>query len=276
MIAGQDWASYQSVNPNVAGLDFVAIKVTQGLTYVNPHWHAQYDWATDHGLAVLLYHYPNMHNGAGVELQHFLSVARERPLPGVGLVLDWEGYDPSNQGLTHADLAAYKEGWLHQAAAAMPHNRHVLYCNVDYWRNVDATGHCGDGLWIADPGAPAGNPGIRAPWVMHQYSDVGGIDRDVANFPNRAALQAWLDHTTPEVDMPLTQADADLVAQTLTAPGNRDAFALATLYWLDKTLAGQPLPDTVPAGLAAACERLRGSFDNAVKAAVADALAIKH
>lgn len=46
---------------------------------------------------------------------------------------------------------------------------------------------------------------------------------------------SWPEFTiTPEPEMPLTQADADLVATTLTGPAYRDALAGANVYWLHR------------------------------------------
>jgi hypothetical protein len=73
----------------------------------------------------------------------------------------------------------------------------VLYCNTDYWHNHDTENYAGDGLWIADPNHPAGHPHVVHPWVFHQYSWAGGIDRNVANFASVAALKAWAGVTAP-------------------------------------------------------------------------------
>lgn len=133
----------------------------------------------------------------------------------------------------------------------------------------------------------AANAGYRYLWQTIAWShgqwcaqatirQTGGTCLQGSADYDQAVVDDFGQFPRPEVDMPLTQADADLLAQTLTAPNNRDAFALATLYWLDKALSGQPLPDGTPAGLQDACTRLRGSFDAAVKAAVAEATAVHH
>jgi hypothetical protein len=38
----------------------------------------------------------------------------------------------------------------------LPNNRVGVYANVDYWRNVDRSGYCGDFLWIATAGRKRG------------------------------------------------------------------------------------------------------------------------
>lgn len=209
MINGRDWASYQGPTPDTTGLDFAFIKVTQGLTYTNPDWQRQVDHAKAAGLVVGLYHYPDMRNGATTEAQHFIDTCGVRGLDAM-LCLDWEGYDADNRQVTHGDQARYKDAFLAVLQALRPGNRSVLYANLDYWTRVDTTGRYGDALWIATSGKPAGAPGIATPWLFHQYAVTGGVDQDVANFPTRAALQAWANKT--EDDMPLTAAEIDAVA----------------------------------------------------------------
>ena len=65
-----------------------------------------------------------------------------------------------------------------------------MYVNVDYWRNVDTTGFFGDFLWIATADRAAGDPGIQAPWLFHQYS-AAGVDRDFCHLGSTAELRAW-------------------------------------------------------------------------------------
>jgi GH25 family lysozyme M1 (1,4-beta-N-acetylmuramidase) len=251
MIYGQDWASYQGDTPATSGIDFVFIKVTQGLTYENPYWRDQLAAADAAGLVTGLYHYPDMRNGAVEELQHFLMViGTERN--GRMLMLDWEGYDKDNQTVSHADQAAYKDAWLEAIRTMSPWTRSVLYANLDYWRNVDTSGRFGDALFIATANLPAGQPGIATPWLFHQYGTNRGVDADVANFPSRAALAAWVNRQ--ETNMPvLDQADLNAIRAEMHAelndPKNRALFVSDNLWWWAHALQG-----TVPAGASPAAE----------------------
>ncbi|MGK4578765.1 GH25 family lysozyme [Kitasatospora sp. HPMI-4] len=188
-IYGQDWSSYQSATPDTSGLSFAFIKVTEGLTYASPVWTAQRDHARAAGLVVGYYHYPHMANPVPAEATHFLSVAQ--PQPGDPLVLDWEGYDNANSSVPKASQLAYKEAWLRYVKQRMPHNPVGMYCNLDYWRHVDTTSYFADFLWIATAGLPAGQPGIQAAWLFHQYSDSGGVDRDYCHLDSTGALRSW-------------------------------------------------------------------------------------
>lgn len=195
---GQDWASYQSATPDTTGLGFAFVKVTEGLGYVNPLWARQRDHAKANGLVWGAYHYPHMGNSVQAEADYFLSQVAWKP--GDLACLDWEGYDNANKGVPRSQQAAYKDAWIRYVKGKLPHNRVGMYCNTDYWRNVDTSSYAGDFLWIATAGQPAGQPGITAPWMFHQYGSAG-VDRDYCPL-SLADLRAWATLQTPqEIDM---------------------------------------------------------------------------
>ncbi|MEV8475960.1 glycoside hydrolase family 25 protein [Streptomyces sp. NPDC051173] len=203
-IYGQDWASYQPSAPDTSGLSFAFVKITEGLGYQNPKWAAQRDHAKAAGLVWGAYHYPHMGNSVQAEADFFLGQVSWQP--GDVVVLDWEGYDPANQSVDHATQAAYKDAWLRYVKSRLAQNPVGVYANADYWRNVDTTGFCGDFLWIATAGRTAGDPGIQADWLFHQYSDAG-VDRDYCHLGSTDELRAWaLSFQNPsnpqETDMP--------------------------------------------------------------------------
>ncbi|MGW1198394.1 glycoside hydrolase family 25 protein [Streptomyces sp. NPDC002536] len=187
-IYGQDWASYQSSTPDTGGLSFAFVKVSEGLSYINPKWASQRDHAKAHGLVWGAYHYPHMANSPSDEADFFLAQVAWQP--GDIVVLDWEGYDDANSGVSKARQVAYRDAWLSYVKSRMPDHAVGMYCNLDYWLHVDTTWNCGDFLWIATAGRPAGSPGIQAPWLFHQYSD-DGVDRDYCHLRSRAALRDW-------------------------------------------------------------------------------------
>ena len=230
MIHGVDVSAYQSETYSTAGLDFAFTKVTEGLSYVNPRWAAQRDRAKTAGLVWGAYHYPHMANDPVAEAVYFLKQVAWKP--GDIIVLDWEGYDTANKGVPKSKQLAYRDAWLKYVKSVLPDHKVGMYCNVDYWLNVDTTGNCGDFLWIATGGLPAGQPGIKAKWTFHQHSTAGGIDHDVAAFDSRAALAAWSRGLTEEDPMAITDADATKIARKvltldeITAP--KDAPDVAT------------------------------------------------
>ncbi|MER6534672.1 GH25 family lysozyme [Streptomyces sp900105755] len=196
-IHGVDVSGYQSATYSTSGIDFVFVKATEGLSYTNPFLTAQTKRGRDAGLVVGFYHYPHMANDPKAEADYFLSKAPIRA--GDVIVFDWEGYDSANKGVAKSRQVAYRDAWLKYVKGKLPTHRVGMYCNTDYWLNVDTSGNCGDFLWIATGGLPAGQPGIKHAWTFHQYSTAGGIDHDVAAFTDRAALAAWA-HGTPQED----------------------------------------------------------------------------
>lgn len=196
-VSGIDISGYQSTTYSTGGLGFVIIKVTEGASYVNPEYEAQLAHARANGMVVGHYHFVRP-GSMSSQVNYFLSHANLAA--GDLLVLDWE-----DTGVSGAD----KDAWLSYATAKQPTHRVLLYCNRDFWLNRDTTSNCGDGLWIADPNSAAGHPNVQHPWIMHQYSEVGGLDHDVANFNTVAALKAWANKTTEETAMALAETDIE-------------------------------------------------------------------
>ncbi|MFL4491578.1 glycoside hydrolase family 25 protein [Streptomyces sp. VTCC 41912] len=253
-IWGQDWASYQSATPDTSGLSFALVKVTEGLSYVNPLWVQQRNHAKANGLVWGGYAYPHMANSVTAEADFFLSQVNWKP--GDLVVLDWEGYDAANTGVSRGTQAAYKDAWLKYVKSKLPNNRVGMYCNTDYWRTVDTTSYYGDFLWIATAGRAAGDPGIQAPWLFHQYSD-SPVDKDYCHLSTLADLRAWALHQ--ETDMPLTQADIAAVASAVwnyNEPGpdpKKPVRVGAVMGWMDTVHGNQnaALKQAVAEGAAA-------------------------
>jgi hypothetical protein len=183
-VNGIDVASYQSSDYATKGLDFVVVKATEGSGYVNPKHAGQVATARAHGLVVGHYHFarPGSVNG---QADYFLAHAAAKP--GDFLALDWEDTGVSNKD---------KDAWLKHVKAKAAGHQVVLYTNLDFWHR-DTTSYCADGLWIADPSAPKGEPRVEHPWLFHQYSSAGGLDRNVGNFASRAALHTWAGASAP-------------------------------------------------------------------------------
>ncbi|WP_435279185.1 glycoside hydrolase family 25 protein [Streptomyces sp. 1222.5] len=209
MIHGVDVSAYQSETYDLTGLDFVIVKATEGLSYTNPRMAAQVKRARDAGLIVGFYHYPHMANDPRAEADYFLKKAPIKA--GDIIVFDWEGYDTANRGVPRSRQLAYRDAWLKYVKGKLPSHRVGMYCNTEYWLHIDTTSTCGDFLWIATGGKPAGQPGIDYGWLFHQYSTANNIDHDVANFPSRAALKAWAAGETEEDDMALSATDLEKI-----------------------------------------------------------------
>jgi Glycosyl hydrolases family 25 len=178
MIKGIDVASYQSASFGTTGLSFVLIKATEGTDYTNPRYAAQVAHARSQGLIVGHYHF---HRPGSVSAQADFFLKNADVRPGEMIADDWE-----DTGVTSAN----KDAWLAYVEAKRPHNRVLLYCNRDFWLNRDKSSNAGDGLWIADPSAPAGQPRVKSAWTLHQYG-ISGTDLDLGNFKDKAAMAVW-------------------------------------------------------------------------------------
>jgi hypothetical protein len=213
-VNGIDVASYQSTTFTTAGLSFAFAKATEGTGYVNPHHDGQILTARVRGLVAGHYHFQRP-GSPTAQAAYFLQHAK--PQPGDILACDWE--DP---GVSDAD----KDTFIRAVRAAAPVHQVLLYCNLDFWLHRDHAGFTGDGLWIADPDAPAGHPRVKTPWQFHQYG-IRGADLDVGNFADIGALRTWAAKGTkppapkPPAPKPPTKPSVDLsnlVAAARTDP----------------------------------------------------------
>lgn len=190
-IKGIDVSAYQSetylLSDDGVAFDFVFVKSTEGLGYVNPKYAAQLKRGRDHGLVVG--HYVFLDGGPGVRGQIDFFLSKSRILPGEILAVDWE-----NTGVTSAE----KDDALKYLKSKKPDHKVLLYCNTDYWTHRDASGYKADGLWVAAYNGKPGDPGIKDAWVLHQFTStpvIGGVkvglDESIGNFANRDAFKAW-------------------------------------------------------------------------------------
>lgn len=194
-IPGIDVADYQGPSPDLSGSQFVLIKATEGTTVVNSDQRAQAAHARAAGALVGFYHF--LHGGSIPEqAQYFVTQCAS--VPGDTLWIDWE----TTENNTHA-TGAEKDQMLAAVKALRPDHRVGLYCNINFWKTIDTTSDCGDGLWIADPGSAAGHPAVTHPWTIHQYGVSGNIDRNVADFASVDAMRTWASPTTPKPPTPV-------------------------------------------------------------------------
>lgn len=209
MIHGIDVASYQSATPHVGDADFVFVKASEGTSYVNPKRHTQAAAARKAGAVTGWYHFARP---GDVDEQAAYFLAHCDLKDGDILAIDWE----------HAGVSSSaKDDLLKKVKKLAPHHKVVLYCNSDYWLHRDASGYCGDGLWVADYSHPAGKPPIKAPWLFHQYDDKPVTDQNVGAFASRDALAAWAtggeDHPAPHQPLPIVDL-SKLVAAAKADP----------------------------------------------------------
>ena len=184
---GVDVASYQGPPGtwmHAAGrIRWAAIKLTElqpdGTRYVNPDAASDWQWLRQAGHARIAYLFGHPGTDAAAAAQFFVDELRALGLDDTdGVALDLEVTD----GKTPAEVTAWASKVLSEIEARV----HRLPLVYTYLAFAEA-GNCstlGDyPLWIADPSSPAGSPRVPAPWktwAIHQYSQAGTIDRDVA------------------------------------------------------------------------------------------------
>lgn len=92
---GIDISSHQrNIDISKVPCDFVIIKATQGIGYINPDFSRSITQALEQGKCVGVYHYASS-GGAKAEAEHFLSCVGSY-IGRVLLCLDWESYQNDN------------------------------------------------------------------------------------------------------------------------------------------------------------------------------------
>jgi hypothetical protein len=193
MILGCDVSSAQGRGWRPpSGFDFVYVKATEGVGYENPYHDDQVKAGHDARLVVGHYHVIREGSSVTDQVKHFLRYANLKE--GEFLVLDWERWG-SNRIIVPTGT---KDAFLRHLLKAEPSTRSGLYCNTDTWLHVDTSSFTGSFLAIAD--YTPGPPGITAPWLIHQYTNGGGLDKNRAKFDNRKAMLDWANG----IDAPVT------------------------------------------------------------------------
>lgn len=179
-VTGIDVSSYQSSTYSTKGYDFAFVKATEGTSYVNPRMVAQAAHARAAGLVVGFYHF--LRPGS-MKAQAAYFVEKACSVPGDPLWADWE-----HAGVSSADKDEFirEVQWLRGDT-----HRVGLYCNTSYWTSRDKSSFAGDGLWIAVYNGRAGKPGIKADFLIHQWTSTP-IDTNLAvAWKSRAEMRAW-------------------------------------------------------------------------------------
>lgn len=181
-VHGPDVASYQ--HPGGAAIDwpavqaggssFAVVKATEGTTYTNPYFSADWAAAGSAGLVRGAYHYARPSGSAAAQARAFVAVVgstRERG--SLAPVLDLE----DDGGLAPADLVAWAHSFLdtvEQLTGRLP----ILYTYPSFWHTAmaDNTGFGASPLWLASYRStpPATLPGW-AQWTLWQHTDAARL-----------------------------------------------------------------------------------------------------
>lgn len=194
-------------SPSLAGDAFVVIKASEGAGFPPPGapeetWYPQQQArvrAAGGIFGAFLFWHPGVSNMA--QLGNFQRHANLKP--GDVIQLDCEVTDDQ----PWSSVNAGKNDMLNRLKTAYPQCRVLLYTYLDFFSHLD--GNVGDGLWIADPDSPPGQPRVEH-WVIHQYGS-GGVDYDIANFTDATALRAWANGLIPTI--PIPEEDNNMIIQ---------------------------------------------------------------
>lgn len=217
---GPDVASFQ--HPNGARIDwrqaaadgasFAFVKATEGTTYTNPYFAADYRAAHDAGLVRSAYHYARPHvdpatarNQADVFVRTAGVAGDKGDLP---LTLDLE----ESGGLAPPTLIAWTHAFVDEVTSKTSRPV-IIYTYPAFWQTAMANTKEFSGLplWIASyrsggPRAPL--PGGWSSWTFWQYTSTGrvaGIPADVdrSRFAgSKKDLQALADPTPAAAPTP--------------------------------------------------------------------------
>lgn len=192
LLTGVDVASYQ--HPGGAAIDWVKVrgaghryalvKATEGTTYTNPYFAADWAGSAAAGLFRGAYHYARParpFSTALAQARYFVSKAGSQTGPkDFGAVLDLE----ETGGLNRADLATWTRTWLAEVKR-LTGKAPIIYTGYYFWKDklgdpVDiAAGHR---LWLpsypSDPDSTTFKPLVPAGWsrwTFWQYRSDGTV-----------------------------------------------------------------------------------------------------
>jgi GH25 family lysozyme M1 (1,4-beta-N-acetylmuramidase) len=166
-----DWAAVKS-----GGQSFAFVKATEGGTYTNPYFDA--DWAAVHdaGLYRGAYHFARPSAALGdatAEAERFLAAIGTINQPGdLPPVLDLE----DSGGLSPAELTAWTRTFLTTVEAATGRTP-IIYTYSGFWATAmgGSTGFTRYPLWIAGYGLTAPSIGGWTGWTFWQFTSTGTV-----------------------------------------------------------------------------------------------------
>lgn len=188
---GIDIASYQSgiVPAKLTTTDFVIVKFTQGIDYLNPYADRQYSQSKAAGKLLGAYHYAEGRD-AKAEAQYFVRSLVNRVGECI-LALDWEGNQNAKFG-TGQDVA-WCLAWLNEVYR-LTGVRPFIYMSKSVCRGHNWSPVAGQyPLWCAQYGSNAATDYQNSPWTdangfgawksdtIRQYSSKGRITGYSAN-----------------------------------------------------------------------------------------------
>ena len=202
MLKGIDISHHQrGITKFGKDVDFVIIKATEGVGYVDDQCDRLYQQAKKDGKLLGVYHFarPDLNNSAVAEADWFVKVIRPYVREAI-LVLDWESGYLGNVAWAKAFLDRVKEQTGIKA---------LLYASRSPINSFDwsSVANADYGLWVADYGANTGYEGNKpvVKWwpfyILWQYTSRGRVagyngNIDLNNFYGDA--ETWRKYATSE------------------------------------------------------------------------------
>ena len=202
MLKGIDISHHQrGITKFGKDVDFVIIKATEGVGYVDDQCDRLYQQAKKDGKLLGVYHFarPDLNNSAVAEADWFVKVIRPYVREAI-LVLDWESGYLGNVAWAKAFLDRVKEQTGIKA---------LLYASRSPINSFDwsSVANADYGLWVADYGANTGYEGNKpvVKWwpfyILWQYTSRGRVagyngNVDLNNFYGDA--ETWRKYATSE------------------------------------------------------------------------------
>lgn len=176
-------------------LQFAIVKATEGTGFRDPDFPASWAALKGLGLARGAYHFAHPANSPAAEAEFFLGYVRGHGLEDADfLTLDLE----TDDGLQPHAVAAYASAFCAHLSRSAQRTVPV-YTFPAFAEAGNCAGLGSWPLWIASWDGTPGRPVIPAPWetwAVHQYSSQG-VDLDVANYPDAAAMTRALGKPRP-------------------------------------------------------------------------------
>lgn len=217
-----------------AGYQAIAVKATEGPSYVNPYYAATVDEAHRLGMTVVHYHF-GVASATGVaQARHFLAVVK----PHVRTLRDWLACDVEGQPSSYKQWARpdgarlFAEAFLHVLWDEAPRVgllqrrvRRLVYGPPYFLRDAGVRPAHGEGLWVADYDA---HPNVLADmgwktWTVWQFTDratVPGIKGGVDESHIRPGVTRLL-RPYPTLRQGMTGPAVHLLQQLLRAHGHK-------------------------------------------------------
>jgi lysozyme len=173
-VQGIDVSHYQGVvdwqQVAQAGMAFAFTKATEGITFVDPQFAANWSGIQTAGLVRGAYHFFEPNDDATQQAQHFLATVQLAP-GDLAPVLDVE----TTGGVSDSQLWSAVATWL-QLVEETTGRQAILYTAPAFWNShapdLTLTRHP---LWLADYAPQPTLPNGWTSWLFWQYSQSGSV-----------------------------------------------------------------------------------------------------